>query len=147
MDKLNPILLVDDSEQDVELTINALQCDGRIANKIDAVYDGEEALDYLYRKGKYQTRSDIKPAVILLDLKMPKVDGFEVLQTIKKDSKLCCIPVVILTSSKEDQDIVKSYTDGANAFVVKPVDSAQFIEAIKQIGLFWGVVNVVADIP
>jgi len=142
MDKLRPILLVDDSEQDVELTIIALQEDGRVANEIDAVYDGEEALDYLFCRKKFANRPNIKPAVILLDLKMPKVDGFEVLETIKNDEQLCVVPVVIFTSSKEDKDIVRTYSGGANAFVVKPVDSEQFLEAIKQLGLFWGIINV-----
>jgi len=142
MDELRPILLVDDSEQDVELTILALQDDGKIANAIDVAYDGAEALDYLFCRGKFADRPDRNPAVILLDLKMPKVNGFEVLETIKNDEQLSSIPVVILTSSKEEQDIVKSYSGGANAFVVKPVDSEQFLEAIKQLGLFWAVVNV-----
>jgi len=145
MDELKPILLVDDSEQDVELTIIGLREEGKIFNDIDVVYDGEEALDYLLRRGAFEGRKGPDPAVILLDLKMPKVGGFEVLKEIKKNDKLNTIPVVILTSSREDQDIVKCYTDGANAFVVKPVDSDKFMEAIKQIGLFWGVMNVVAD--
>jgi len=145
MSALRPILLVDDSEHDVELTTIALKEDGRVANRIDVAYDGEEALDYLYRRGKYHDRSDSHPAVILLDLKMPKVDGFEVLKTIKENEQLRAIPVVILTSSKEDRDIAKSYSTGANAFVVKPVDSEQFLEAIKHLGLFWGVVNVVPN--
>lgn len=143
MNGLNPILLVDDSKHDVELTILALQDEGRIANPIDTAYDGAEALDYLFCRGEYENRPNIKPAVILLDLKMPKVDGFEVLKTIKEDKHLCTIPVVIFTSSKEDQDIIASYSIGANAFVVKPVDSEQFLAAIKQLGLFWGVINVV----
>jgi CheY-like chemotaxis protein len=142
--ELKPILLVDDSDQDVELTIVALHEEGKIANSIDVAYDGEEALDYLFCRGSFAERPDIKPAVILLDLKMPKVDGFEVLETIKNDQHLSSIPVVILTSSKEDQDIAKSYASGANTFVVKPVDSDQFLNAIKQIGLFWGVVNVLS---
>jgi len=137
--------MVDDSEEDVELTIAGLKGDTKVANPIEVVYDGEEALDYLFRRGKYTDRKGMDPAVILLDLKMPKVDGFEVLETLKNDKKFASIPVVILTSSKEDRDIAKSYSYGANAFVVKPVNSIDFMSAIRQIGLFWGVINVVPD--
>ncbi len=139
---IKPILLVDDSKEDVELTRMGLLADSRIANPIEVVYDGEEALDYLYRRGKFKDRKRVNPAVILLDLKMPKVSGFEVLETLKKDDDLRCIPVVIFTSSKEERDIIKSYSSGTNAFVVKPVDAGGFMDAIKQIGLFWAVVNV-----
>ena len=142
MPGLNPILIVDDSVNDVELTTLALKEEARVANKIEAVFNGEEALDYLYYRGKFQDREKVNPAVILLDLKMPKVDGFEVLKTLKNDKKLKLIPIVILTSSKEDRDIAKSYAVGANAFVVKPVNSEQFMEAIKLLGLFWAVINV-----
>jgi CheY-like chemotaxis protein len=145
MGELKPILLVDDSEQDVELTIIGLKEEGKIANDIDVAYDGEEALDYLFRRGAFEGRKGLDPSVVLLDLKMPKVSGFEVLEQVKKHDRLQVIPVVILTSSKEDQDIIKCYAHGANAFVVKPVDAFKFMEAIKQIGLFWGVVNVVPD--
>ena len=144
MSELKPILLVDDSEPDVELTVIALKEDAKISNEIDVVYDGEEALEYLLRRGRYSDRTGPDPVVILLDLKMPKVSGFEVLDVIKKDETLRRVPVVILTSSKEDQDIVKCYSQGANAFVVKPVGAENFTQAIKQIGLFWGVVNVVS---
>lgn len=139
---VKPILLVDDSKEDVELTRMGLLTDNRIANPIDVVYDGEEALDYLYRRGKFKARRGANPAVILLDLKMPKVSGFEVLERLKKDDELRYIPVVIFSSSKEERDIVKSYSSGSNAFVVKPVDAGSFMDAIKQIGLFWAVVNV-----
>ena len=142
MKGLKPILIVDDSEEDVELTIFALREENRITNDIEVIYDGEEALDYLCRQGKFQNRLDIKPALIILDLKMPKFNGFEILKTIKNDEQLRYIPVVIFTSSNEEKDIIRSYNNGANAFVVKPVDSKQFSEAIKQLGMFWGVVNV-----
>ena len=145
MEYLKPILIVDDSVNDVELITVVLQEDGRIANRIEAVYDGAEALDYLYRRGKFQGRPEVDPGVILLDLKMPKVGGFEVLETIRNDAQLKHIPIVILTSSKEDRDIVNRYADGANACVFSPVDPGQFIEAIKHLGLFWGIINVLPD--
>jgi CheY-like chemotaxis protein len=105
------------------------------------VRDGAEALDYLYRRGSYATRAEGNPAVVLLDLKMPKVDGLEVLRQAKRDPQLKVVPIVMLTSSREEQDLVKSYELGANAYVVKPIDFHQVIEAIKQLGLFWAVIN------
>lgn len=143
--KLRPILLVDDSVADVELTLESLREDARIVNQIDVAHDGEDALDYLYGRGNYKNRPRIKPSVIMLDLKMPKVDGFEVLKIIKRDKDLMYIPIVILSSSKETRDIARSYKNGANAFMEKPVDSEKFKDAIKHLGIFWGVLNIAPD--
>ena len=140
MDKLGRILMVEDDPKDVELTITALE-DYNLANEVVVTGDGEEALDYLYSRGKYQSRSSDNPAVILLDLKLPKVDGLEVLKQIKSDAKLKVIPVVVLTSSKEEKDMVASYKLGVNAYVVKPVDFHEFVNAIKELGVFWAVIN------
>jgi CheY-like chemotaxis protein len=134
------ILLVEDSEQDIELTLAALEAHN-VANEVDAVRDGAEALDYLYRRGAYETRSADQPVVVLLDLKMPRVDGLEVLRQIKADPELKKIPVVMLTSSREEQDLVRSYELGVNAYVVKPVNFAQFMDSVKQLGCFWAVIN------
>ena len=142
MDISKPILLVDDSDQDIELIAMCLKESGGLVNTIDIAGDGEEALDYLYRRGKFHGRASSEPAVIFLDLKMPKIDGFEVLSTIKSDEKLKSIPVVILTSSRENRDIARSYAGGANAYVVKPLDSLEFMDTIKQACLFWINVNV-----
>ena len=140
MAELKRILLAEDNPKDVELTLTALD-EHNLANEVVVVNDGAEALDYLYRRGKYAMRADNDPAVVLLDLKMPKVDGLEVLRTIKKDDKLKSIPLVILTSSREEKDLVESYKLGVNAYVVKPVNFQQFIEAVKELGAFWAVVN------
>jgi len=140
MDKLGRILMVEDDPKDVELTMTALE-DYNLANEVVVTGDGEEALDYLYSRGKYQSRSSDNPAVILLDLKLPKVDGLEVLKQIKSDAKLKMIPVVVLTSSKEEKDMVTSYKLGVNAYVVKPVDFHEFVNAIKELGVFWAVIN------
>ena len=140
MAELKRILLAEDNPQDVELTLTALD-EHNLANEVVVVNDGAEALDYLYRRGKFAMRADNDPAVVLLDLKMPKVDGLEVLRTIKKDDKLKTIPLVILTSSREEKDLVESYKLGVNAYVVKPVNFQQFIEAVKELGAFWAVVN------
>lgn len=140
MNKLAPILLVEDDPNDVELTLTALT-ENNLANKVVSVRDGEEALDYLYQRGKYGARPEANPIVILLDLKMPKVDGLEVLRQIKADEKMKLIPVVILTSSSMDKDLVESYKLGANAYVVKPVDFYNFIEAVKKVGVFWALIN------
>lgn len=140
MNKLAPILLVEDDPNDVELTLTALT-ENNLANKVISVRDGEEALDYLYKQGKYASRPDGNPIVILLDLKMPKVDGLEVLRQIKDDPNLKLIPVVMLTSSSMDNDLVESYKFGANAYVVKPVDFYEFIEAVKKLGVFWALIN------
>src|SRR4029077_18549417 len=112
-----------------------------LANEVVVVGDGEQALDYLYRRGKFQTRSQDNPAVILLDLKLPKVDGLEVLQQLKVDKELKVLPVVVLTSSREEKDMVKSYQLGVNAYVVKPVDFHEFVNGIKELGIFWAIIN------
>ena len=135
------ILLAEDNANDIELTLTAL-AEHNLANEVVIVHDGEEALDYLYRRGQFKMRGDDNPAVLLLDLKMPKVDGLEVLRQIKSDPDLRTIPVVILTSSREDKDIVESYRLNVNAYVVKPVNFHEFVDAIKELGLFWGIINV-----
>ncbi len=134
------ILLVEDDPNDVELTLSALR-ENHLANEVVVTRDGEEALDYLYRRGAYESREEGNPAVMLLDLKLPKVDGLEVLEQIKGDPKLRHMPVVMLTSSREERDLVRSYQLGVNAFVVKPVGFEQFFEAIKDLGMFWAVLN------
>ena len=140
MTDLKPILLVEDSPKDVELTLAALeQC--QLANAVIVVRDGAEALDYLFARNDYANRNTADPAVVLLDLKLPKVDGLEVLEIIKKTANLRHTPVVMLTSSREEQDLVRSYSLGVNAFVVKPVGFEQFFEAIRDLGMFWAVLN------
>lgn len=138
--KLARILMVEDDPKDVELTLTALE-DYNLANEVVVAGDGEEALNYLYCREKYQSRPDGNPAVILLDLKLPKVDGLEVLKQIKSDASLKLIPVVVLTSSKEEKDMVASYKLGVNAYVVKPVDFHEFVNAIKELGAFWAIIN------
>jgi len=138
--KLGRILMVEDDPKDVELTLTALE-EYNLANEVIVTRDGEQALDYLYCRGEYKTRSNGNPAVMLLDLKLPKVDGLEVLKQIKSDGKLRMIPVVVLTSSKEEKDMVASYQLGVNAYVVKPVDFHEFVNAIKELGVFWAVIN------
>ena len=140
MDTFGRILMVEDDPQDVELTLTAL-AEYNLANEVVVTGDGEEALDYLYCRGKFQARTNENPAVLLLDLKLPKVDGLEVLQQIKADEKLRMIPVVVLTSSREERDMVASYKLGVNAYVVKPVDFHEFVNAIKELGVFWAVIN------
>ena len=140
MNKLGRILMVEDDPKDVELSLTALG-DYNLANEVIVTRDGEEALDYLYCRGDYKTRSSGNPAVMLLDLKLPKVDGLEVLKQIKSDGVLRMIPVVVLTSSKEEKDMVASYKLGVNAYVVKPVDFHEFVNAIKELGVFWAVIN------
>jgi CheY-like chemotaxis protein len=134
------ILLAEDSPRDTELTINALAYHN-LANEVVAVRDGAEALDYLYRRGQFADRSSGQPVVILLDLKMPKVDGIEVLRQIKSDPQLKMIPVVILTSSREEKDVVESYHLGVNAYIVKPVQFEKFVDAVKLVSVFWAVLN------
>jgi CheY-like chemotaxis protein len=134
------ILLAEDSPQDVEMTLSALSS-YHLSNNIVVVSDGEQALDYLYARGKFAGRTDGQPLLVLLDLKMPKVDGLEVLRVIKNDENLRALPVVMLTASREEQDVVKSYQLGVNAYVVKPVGFQKFVEAVKQIGAFWTVHN------
>jgi CheY-like chemotaxis protein len=140
MSNLGRILLVEDDPKDVELTLTALE-DYKLANEVVVAHDGAEALDYLYRRGNFATRSTDNPAVLLLDLKLPKVDGLEVLQQIKDDAKLKLIPVVVLTSSHEERDMVTSYKLGVNAYVVKPVDFHEFVNAVRELGVFWALVN------
>jgi DNA-binding response OmpR family regulator len=123
------------------MTMTALE-DYNLANEVVVARDGAEALDYLYCRGKYESRSSDNPAVMLLDLKLPKVDGLEVLRQVKSDDKLRMIPVVVLTSSHEEKDMVTSYRLGVNAYVVKPVDFHEFVNAIKELGVFWAVINV-----
>ena len=140
MAELKPILLVEDSPNDVELTLAAL-AENHLANEVVVVRDGAEALDYLHRRGIFKLRGKGNPAVVLLDLKLPKVDGLEVLEQLKKDADLQSIPVVMLTSSREEQDLTRSYKLGVNAYVVKPVEFTQFVDSIKELGLFWAVIN------
>jgi CheY-like chemotaxis protein len=140
MDKLGRILMVEDDNKDVELTLTALE-EYDLANEVVVVRDGEQALDYLCSRGEYKGRAADNPAVMLLDLKLPKVDGLEVLKQVKSDDKLRMIPVVVLTSSKEEKDMVASYQLGVNAYVVKPVDFHEFVNAIRELGVFWAVIN------
>ncbi len=140
MNDLKRILLVEDDPKDVELTLTGL-AEYNLANEVVVTGDGEEALDYLHRRGNHQTRANGNPAVMLLDLKLPKVNGFEVLEQVRADEKLKMIPVVILTSSHEERDLVKGYKLGVNAYVVKPVDFHQFVNAIKEVGVFWALIN------
>lgn len=132
--------MVEDDPRDVELTLSALD-DYKLANEVVVCRDGQEALDYLYSRGKFSDRVDENPAVMLLDLKLPKVDGLEVLQQIKADERLRVIPVVVLTSSHEESDMMRSYKLGVNAYVVKPVDFHEFVNAVKELGVFWAVIN------
>jgi CheY-like chemotaxis protein len=134
------ILLVEDDPRDVELTLAALE-EYHLANKVLVVHDGAEALDFLYCRGKFKTRARGHPVVVLLDIKMPKVNGLEVLKIIKADDCLKIIPVVVLSSSREAADLAECYKHGVNAYVVKPVDFAEFMKAIKHLGIFWAAIN------
>jgi CheY-like chemotaxis protein len=140
MDILGRILMVEDDPKDVELTLTALG-DYHLTNEVVVVHDGEEALDYLCRRGNFKARNNENPAVLLLDLKLPKVEGLEVLRQVKSDETLRMIPVVVLTSSREESDMVASYKLGVNAYVVKPVDFHEFVNAIKELGMFWAIIN------
>ena len=140
MNSLRRILMVEDDARDVELSLTALE-QHNLANEVIVVDDGQEALDYLYQRGKFMARPSGNPAVLLLDLKLPKVDGLEVLQQIKTDDRLKMIPVVVLTSSREERDMVASYRLGVNAYVVKPVDFHEFVNAVKELGIFWALIN------
>ena len=140
MTSLNRILLVDDSAYDRELALDALDS-FNLANEVVSLGDGAEALDYLYRRGEFAERPEGNPAVVLLDLKMPRVDGIEVLRQVKADPVLRLIPIVVMTSSREEQDLLNSYQLGVNAYVVKPVHFHEFVDAVKQVGGFWAVVN------
>ncbi len=140
MNSLKPILLVEDNPNDLELSLAALR-KSQLANEIVVARDGAEALDYLLARGDHAGRSSGTPAVVILDLKLPKVDGLEVLETIKNTQELCHTPVVMLTSSREERDLVRSYELGVNAFVVKLVGFREFFEAIQDLGVFWAILN------
>lgn len=140
MNPLKRILLVEDDPNDIELTLNALE-EYNLSNEIVVARDGVEALDYLYRRGNFAQRPAGQPIVIMLDLKLPKLDGVQVLRQIKTDQTLRLVPVVVLTSSRESQDLAECYKLGANAYVVKPVRFSEFIEAVKHIGIFWAMIN------
>ena len=142
MNLLKRILLVEDSPRDAELILDVLEAN-QLANEIVHVRDGADALDYLYRRGQFTGRSDDQPALLLLDLKLPKVDGLEVLRQIKSDALLKVIPVVMMTSSRQEQDLLRSYELGVNAYVVKPMKFQDFVEAVKQVSGFWAVINEV----
>lgn len=134
------ILLAEDNLHDIQLTLSALD-EYQLAKEVMVVRDGEEALDYLHRRGIYSDRMDPQPIVVFLDVKMPKVDGIQVLRQVKSDPILKLIPVVMVTSSREQQDLIESYMLGVNAYVVKPIDFSQFITKIKELGLFWAIMN------
>jgi len=139
--RLVDILYAEDNKDDVELTLRALRSHN-LANRVQVVPDGAECLDYLYARGTYSGRNAVEtPRVILLDLKMPKVDGLEVLRRLKSDPAMKSIPIVILTSSKEERDVVESYRLGVNSYIVKPVDFDQFVKAVSDLGLYWAVLN------
>ena len=140
MTTLGRILIVEDDPNDVELTLTAL-ADYNLANEVVVTRDGQQALDYLHCRGEFSTRANGNPAVMLLDLKLPKIGGLEVLQQIKSDERLKMIPVVVLTSSNEEKDMMRSYSLGVNAYVVKPVDFHEFVNAVKELGVFWAVIN------
>jgi CheY-like chemotaxis protein len=142
MTTLRHVLLVEDSPRDAELILDAFAAN-QVANKIIHVRDGAEALDYLFRRGEFAERVDEQPALILLDLKLPKVDGLEVLRQLKSDPVLKVLPIVMMTSSRQEQDLVQSYQFGVNAYVVKPLKFQDFVEAVKQVGSFWAVINQV----
>lgn len=137
---LKRILLVEDNINDVELTMEALS-ENKIGNAVDVVRDGEEALEYLQCKGKFSSRPNGNPVVIFLDIKLPKINGIEVLKVIRSDNKLRLIPVVIFTSSREENDLITSYNLGVNAYVVKPIDFNEFVGAVRTLGLFWAIIN------
>jgi len=140
MNSFARILMVEDDPRDVELTLTALD-EHNLVNEVVVARDGKEALDYLHSRGKYAGRSGENPAVVLLDLKLPKVNGMEVLEQIRSDERLKMIPVVVLTSSHEDKDMLASYKLGVNAYVVKPVDFHDFVNAVKELGMFWAIIN------
>ena len=140
MAPLKRILLVEDNERDIELTLAALG-EHNLANEVVVARDGAEALDYLYCRGQFSGHANGLPVVVLLDLKMPKVDGLEVLRKIRSDSNLKMVPVVMITSSREEQDLINSYQLGVNAYVVKPVDFQKFVASVKELGMFWAVIN------
>jgi CheY-like chemotaxis protein len=140
MEELRKILLAEDSPKDVELTLEAL-AEHNLANQVIVVKDGVEVMDYLRCQGKYKLRKLGLPAVLLLDIKLPRMDGLEVLRTVRGDPALRILPIVILSSSREEQDLMRSYELGVNAYVVKPVEFKDFVQAVKQIGVFWALIN------
>lgn len=140
MKTLPRILLVEDNPQDAELALNALT-GAHLANEVMHLQDGAEALDFLYRRGAYAAYGEAQPALMMLDLKMPRVDGMEVLRQMKSDPALKTIPVVVMTSSREEQDLLETYALGVNAYVVKPVMFQAFVQAVQQVGAFWAVLN------
>jgi len=140
MNELRRVLLAEDNAKDVELTLTALD-EYHLANDVDVVRDGAEAWEYLRREGRFATRRAGSPAVVLLDLKMPKMDGLEVLRRMRASDALRTVPVVMLTSSREEKDLIESYRLGVNAYVVKPVDFEAFMSSVKTLGLFWAVLN------
>ena len=139
-DRLVEILLVEDSPSDIQLTLHALE-GNNLANRIHVVRDGAEALDYLFSTGPYAERAPRNPRVVLLDLKLPLIDGLEVLRRMKAEPRTRTIPVVVLTSSREERDIVDTYQLGVNSYIVKPVDFEQFTESVRQLGLYWALLN------
>lgn len=141
MEELKRILYAEDSQNDIELTLTAFK-ESKLANPIDVVHDGEEALDYLFYRGKYSEREKNTPCFLLLDLKMPKLDGIEVLKALRESEEYKTLPVVMLTSSKIETDVVKSYELGVNGYVVKPIDFSKFVKTIKGIGYFWAIINI-----
>jgi len=145
MSNVKNILYAEDNPKDRELTLAALE-EHKLANKVICVNDGEEALDYLYKRGRFAQSEDSALAAILLDIKMPKVDGIEVLRVIKTDDRFKLIPVIMLTSSREERDLVESYKLGVNAYVVKPVDFQEFVDAVKNLGLFWALINETVEL-
>jgi CheY-like chemotaxis protein len=146
MKELKTILLVEDNPKDIELTLEALG-EHNLANYVSVAKDGVEAMEYLRCEGKYEKRRKENPAVILLDIKMPRMDGLEVLKAVRSDDNLKLIPVVMLTSSREESDLIKSYELGSNAYVVKPVDFKEFIDAVKPLGVFWALLNEIPPKP
>ena len=140
MTEFRTILLAEDNANDIELTLAALR-ENRLVNEVTVVRDGAQALDYLYRRNEFEGRAGGTPAVLLLDLKMPKVDGLEVLRQLKSDPGLRTMPIVVLTSSREERDLISSYHLGVNAYVVKPVEFHDFVDAMKMLGGFWAVIN------
>lgn len=140
MTKICPILYAEDNLNDIELTLAAFK-ESNLANRIDVVRDGEEALDYLFFRGRYSERDRCAPSFVLLDIKMPKVDGMEVLKAIRQSPEYKNLPVIMLTSSQMESDVYKSYESGANGFVVKPIDFGEFVKAVKGIGYFWAILN------
>jgi CheY-like chemotaxis protein len=146
VDNLRPILLAEDNPNDVELTLAAL-ADHNLANKVAVVRDGVEALEYLRCEGAYASRARISPAVVILDIKMPRLDGIDVLRAVRADPELRSTPIVMLTSSREEQDLIRSYELGINAYVVKPVKFSEFVDAVRHIGVLWGILNELPPAP